>query len=61
MKKILVIDDDSALRDVMRAVLSSRYELREAGSKAEGLALLKTFTPDLVMLDVMMELSLIHI
>jgi CheY-like chemotaxis protein len=55
MKKILVIDDDSALRDVMRAVLSSRYELREAGSKAEGLALLKTFTPDLVMLDVMME------
>jgi two-component system phosphate regulon response regulator PhoB len=55
MKKILIIDDDSALRDVMKTVLSSRYELREAGSKAEGLALLKTFMPDLVMLDVMME------
>ncbi len=55
MKKILIIDDDSALREVMKTVLSPVYELREAGSKTEGLALLTTFHPDLVILDVMME------
>jgi two-component system phosphate regulon response regulator PhoB len=57
MKKILIIDDDSALREVMKTVLSPSYELREAGSRKEGLDVLKTFTPDLVLLDVMMETS----
>jgi CheY-like chemotaxis protein len=55
MKKILIIDDDRELRDVMTTVLSSAYECREAGSKKEGLAVLKTYKPDLVILDVMME------
>jgi CheY-like chemotaxis protein len=55
MKKILIVDDDSALREVIKTVLSSAYELREAGSKAEGLSLLQKFHPDLVILDVMME------
>jgi CheY-like chemotaxis protein len=55
MKKILIIDDDKELRKVMTTVLSSAYECREAGSKKEGFAALKTFTPDLVILDVMME------
>ncbi|HUI92787.1 MAG TPA: response regulator [Chitinivibrionales bacterium] len=55
MKKILIIDDDKELREVMTTVLSTAYECRQAGSKKEGLAVLKTFTPDLVILDVMME------
>ena len=55
MKKILIIDDDRELRGVMTTVLSSAYECREAGSKKEGLAVLKIFKPDLVILDVMME------
>lgn len=55
MKKILIIDDDAALREVMKTVLSNSYELREAGTKAEGLAVLAKFKPDLVILDVMME------
>lgn len=55
MKKILVVDDDAELRLVMKKVLSAHYELREAGSKKQALSVLKTFAPDLVMLDVMME------
>ncbi len=55
MKKILIIDDDAALREVMKTVLAGPYNLREAGTKADGLALMATFKPDLVILDVMME------
>jgi CheY-like chemotaxis protein len=55
MKKILIVDDDADLRLVMKTTLSARYELREAGSKTEALGALKTFAPDCVMLDVMME------
>jgi CheY-like chemotaxis protein len=55
MKKILIVDDDSSLREVMKTVLGSTYELREASSKAGALAMLAKFTPDLVVLDVMME------
>ena len=54
-KKILIIDDDAALRDVIKTVLSPVYKLKEAGTKAEGLALLPKFKPDLVILDVMLE------
>ena len=55
MKKILIVDDDADLRLVMKTALSAHYELREAGSKKEALDVLKTFSPGLVMLDVMME------
>ena len=55
MKKILIVDDDAELRLVMKTTLTAHYELREAGSKKEALDVLKTFAPDLVMLDVMME------
>jgi CheY-like chemotaxis protein len=55
MKKILIIDDDAELRHMMKTVLSLKYDLREAGSKKEGLTALKKFAPDLVILDVMME------
>jgi CheY-like chemotaxis protein len=55
MKKILIVDDDKDLRDVLKAVLSGSYTLKEAGSKKEALDVLKTFRPDLVLLDVMME------
>jgi len=55
MKKILIVDDDADLREVMKTVLQDAYEIREAPGKEAGLALLKTYTPNLVLLDVMME------
>jgi CheY-like chemotaxis protein len=55
MKKILIVDDDKDLREVMKTVLSKQYTVQEAGSAAEGLAAAVKFQPDLVLLDVMME------
>ena len=50
--KILIVDDDSAVRELLVAVLEDQYDVMEAGSSA---ALLKTFpqdAPDVVLLDV---------
>jgi CheY-like chemotaxis protein len=55
MKKVLIIDDDAELRDAMKTILGAAYSLREAGSRKQALEILKTFTPDVVLLDVMME------
>ena len=57
MKKILVIDDDADIREVVKLALQDAYELREAGSAQEGEEFLKGYTPDLILLDVMMESS----
>ena len=55
MKKILVVDDDPDIRDAIATVLKTAYQIEEAGSGTEALKQLSTFTPDLVILDVMME------
>jgi two-component system alkaline phosphatase synthesis response regulator PhoP len=55
VKKILIIDDDAELRVAMKTVLGKAYELREAGSRKQALETMKTYRPDLVLLDVMME------
>ena len=55
MKKILIVDDDPDIRDVLMTILEGKYELREAGSREEGTKAAKEMTPDLVILDVMME------
>ena len=55
MKKILIIDDDADLRLMMKTVLASNYSIREAQSGKEGLDACKTFAPDVILLDVMME------
>ena len=55
MKKIVIIDDDADLRLTMKTILSSKYEVREAGSAKEGMNLVRSYAPDVVLLDVMME------
>jgi CheY-like chemotaxis protein len=55
MKKILIVDDDKDLREVMRTVLEKHYRVQEAGNAKEGLAAAIKFSPDLILLDVMME------
>ena len=55
MKKVLIIDDDVDIREVLTTVLEGKYELKEAGSREEGMKAVKEFIPDLVILDVMME------
>ncbi len=53
--RILVVDDDSAIRDTMRMILEyDGYECLVAGSGPEGLTMVERENPDLVFLDIKM-------
>ena len=53
--RILVIDDEPAIRDTMRMILEYEgYEVQLAGSGQEGLAQAEREAPDLVFLDIKM-------
>ena len=51
---ILVADDDASLRELIRAVLGSRYRFVEAADGREVLAVAREVRPDLIVLDVML-------
>jgi DNA-binding response OmpR family regulator len=53
--RVLVVDDDRDLRDLLAAVLSSAgYEVLTAENGAAALSVLRTVLPDLIILDLMM-------
>ncbi len=55
-KKILIIDDDVDFVEMNKAVLTKEgFEVKEAYNGTEGLELVKSEKPDLVILDVMMS------
>ncbi|HRZ14037.1 MAG TPA: response regulator [Candidatus Omnitrophota bacterium] len=50
--KILVVDDDPDIRDVIRITLEDeKYEVTEAGNGEEALKAIETKVPDLVLVD----------
>ncbi len=56
MKKILLIDDDPDLQEGQRIFLVGQgYEVQTASGAEEGLEVLKRFTPNLILVDLMME------
>jgi CheY-like chemotaxis protein len=53
--RILVVDDDRDLRELLAAVLNSAgYEVLTAENGAAALSVLRTVLPDLIILDLMM-------
>ncbi|MFN2115998.1 MAG: response regulator transcription factor [Anaerolineae bacterium] len=53
---ILVIDDDDDVRDTLRLVLEKHgYEMADAASAEDGLRQYDARTPDLIIVDLMME------
>jgi CheY-like chemotaxis protein len=55
-KKILIVDDDPDLTEVMRLTLEGKgYEVHSAASGTHGLEKVKEVHPDLIILDVMMD------
>lgn len=55
MKKILVIDDEDAVRDLITEKLAQHnYNVKSASSGKDGLALALTTLPDLILLDIAM-------
>ena len=54
MNKILLIDDHSDIRRLIRITLGKGFEVLEAEDGVTGLEIARTQHPDLVVLDVMM-------
>ncbi|HOX56326.1 MAG TPA: hybrid sensor histidine kinase/response regulator [Candidatus Paceibacterota bacterium] len=56
MKRILVIDDDESLRDMVRAALDQKgFEVLEADSGVAGIEKARKELPDLILCDVQMQ------
>jgi CheY-like chemotaxis protein len=55
MKKALIVDDHDDIRKLIRLTLDFEdFEIHEAGSGKEALALVESVKPDVMLLDVMM-------
>lgn len=54
MKKLLVVDDDAALRRLMRLELKDAYEIIDSGEPEQGLALALEHRPEAILLDLRM-------
>lgn len=56
MKKILIVDDQQEIRDLLRMTLelAQSFSLSEAGTAAEALDLVRRDSPELVLMDVML-------
>jgi len=52
--KLLVVDDDEALRRLMHLELSGTYEVIDTGEPEQGLALALEHRPDAILLDLRM-------
>ncbi len=54
-QKILLVEDDKFIREMYRDFLVEKgYTVGTAGDGEEALAIVKTFQPDLIFLDIMM-------
>lgn len=53
-KRILIVDDDVTVLRLLRSLLDEEYCLAEASTGESALAMLATFDPHLVMLDIML-------
>ncbi len=54
MKKLLIVDDDGAMRGMMRMRLSDSYEIFDTGDPEQALAMALEYKPDAVLMDLMM-------
>jgi DNA-binding response OmpR family regulator len=54
MPSVLIIDDDVALRKMLRFRLKDSYEVLDTASPAEGLMLALQHKPDVILVDLMM-------
>jgi CheY-like chemotaxis protein len=53
-KTILICEDEGSLRELVRAVLGPDYRYAEAADGADAIELVRTESPDLVVLDLML-------
>lgn len=53
-KKILIVEDDDSLRNILLDQLALNYSVIPAADGAEALEQIKTFHPDLILLDLLL-------
>lgn len=53
-RRILIVDDDQALRRLLKVILKDDYRIDEAASGEEALQKVSTFDPGIILLDVLM-------
>jgi CheY-like chemotaxis protein len=53
-KRVLVVDDEAGVRESIRILLSSEYEVLFAGNGGEALEIVERDRPNLVLLDIIM-------
>ena len=54
-QKVLVIDDEPEITEIISAFLSNAgYEVKVENSSVEGMSVVKSFMPDVILLDIMM-------
>ena len=53
-KKILIIDDEANLREIISEYLEDQYTIEMASDGLEGLEKIKSFSPDLILSDITM-------
>lgn len=51
-RRILIVDDDVDLQELLKDALRERYDIEVAGSALEAASRLPVFKPDLVLLDI---------
>lgn len=52
--KLLVVDDEPEIREIVREVLQEHFEVIEAGNGKEAVDLAQRIIPDMILMDVMM-------
>ena len=52
--RILLVEDEPALRELMKVALDAGYDFVEAGDLADALELVRSHVPTVVLLDVML-------
>lgn len=53
-KKVLIVEDDNMLRDILSDQLGRDFEIVKAEDGEEGLKFAKEFKPDLIILDLLL-------
>jgi len=53
-KKILLVEDDNTLRNILSDNLSRSYELVQADDGEKGLQFAQDFKPDIILLDILL-------
>jgi CheY-like chemotaxis protein len=57
MKRILVVEDDTSIRELLVELLESEgYEVNSSENGSEGIKALESMRPDLILMDMMMPI-----